>query len=256
MESIMAKRSCGASWIRLGFVRASIFWVLLAVLIPVAEGKQLDTLPKVTASCGEQVTLTCNASASLLKDVNVVKFNWQFKNTTLCQYESKDVNSDKIRCKSTNTTSGGLTLSMTILNIIPKDEGVYLCKLHTTGAAANGQSHVKVEDCVGSSDDSMDNNTARCSFDRVFPAGVVHWYQGDANLTKTSKTENIPAAEDFFKVVSEIPAKEASQSLNCSLWMPSTNIYVASRLVTSSGSISHLQWICMMVGIFMRSLIM
>ncbi|KAM4534822.1 uncharacterized protein V3H82_024714 [Fundulus diaphanus] len=256
MESIMAKRSSGASWICLGFAWASIFWVTLAVLIPVAQGKQLDTPPEVTASCGKQVTLMCNANASLVQGVKVQKFNWQFKNKTLCQYESKNVSSDKIRCESTNTTSGGLILSLTILDIIPTDNGVYLCKLYSTGASGNGQSNVTVEDCVGSSNDSMDNNTARCSFDRVFPKGVVHWYQGNANLTHTSKTENIPAGEEFFKVVSEIPTKGASQSYNCSLWMPSTNIYVASRLVTSSGSIRQLQWICMTVGILMSSLIM
>ncbi|MEQ2222482.1 hypothetical protein ILYODFUR_026832, partial [Ilyodon furcidens] len=218
------------------------------------ECKTLDTKPKVFSDCGKNVTLTCNASTSVVQDSKLMKFEWQFKNTTVCQYEQKNF-TGKIQCESANTTSG-LSLTLTIRNITPTDEGVYHCKLHLSREAANGQSHIKVEDCLGSTHKSLDNGTASCTFDSVYPSGVVHWYQGDSNITNASKTHEKQDKDGFYRVKSEVPVKieNHSQTYNCSLWMPSTNRYIFSQLV-SLGSKGQLQWICIIMGILMRSFI-
>lgn len=254
MQRAMARRSPCSPWNHLGFVWTSIFWFVLAYSISVTYCKQLDTEQKVSTTCGSNVTLTCNASKSELKDLRVMKFEWQIKDKTLCQYEQNN-SSRKIQCKTTNTTSE-LTLTMTILNIIPADEGVYHCKLHTTGVTGNGQSHIKVEGCLGSSGNSMDKNSAKCSFSKVFPRGEIHWYQGESNLTGASIPKEVQDENGFYTFESEVPTEKGNQSqpYNCSLWMPSLNRYIASQRVESSGIKCQLQWICIILGILMTSL--
>ncbi|KAM4717010.1 uncharacterized protein FYW61_017227 [Anableps anableps] len=249
MKSAMVTRSSCAPWSHLDFVWLSIFWFTFAVNISVTHCKKLDTEPKVLTTCGANATLTCNASTSVLEDSKIIKFVWQSKNTTLCQYEENNSTS-KYLCNSTRTASEFI-LTLTILDIIPADEGVYHCKLHSTRVAANGQSQVRIEDCLGRAESSMDKNFAECSFDKVFPSGEVHWYQGDLNLTDASETEENQDNDGYYKVQSKVPTKKGSQSqpYNCSLWMPSVNRYLSSQLVVSSGSTGQLHWICIMMGI-------
>ncbi|XP_032443797.1 uncharacterized protein LOC116735802 [Xiphophorus hellerii] len=253
MKRATAMRPSHAAWTRLGFVWVSIFWFTLAVSISVSQCKQLDTESNVNRTCGENVTLNCSASVAMLKGSKVVKFDWQHKNTTLCQYMN-NTSTSKIQCNFTNTTSE-LTLSLTILNIIPSDEGVYHCKLHSLGAHANGQSHLSVGDCFGKP--GKDTPPDQCSFDEVYPIADIHWFQGDVNLTDGTETKQSVDDKGYFTVQSRAPTEKGTQKLpyNCSLWMPSRNTYISSRLV-SSGSAAQLQWICIIMGILMKIIIM
>lgn len=109
--------------------------------------------------------------------------------------------------------------------------------------------------CLGSSNNSMDKNSAECTFERVYPRGEIHWYQGDSNLTYASKPKEDVITNGFYIFRSEVPTEKGKQSqpYNCSLWMPSLNRYIASQLVGSSGIKCQLQWICIMMGILMMS---
>ncbi|XP_008414875.1 uncharacterized protein LOC103469137 [Poecilia reticulata] len=268
MKSATATRPSRAAWTRLGFVRVSIFWFTLAVSISVSQCRQLDTEPKVSRTCGENVTLTCNASVAMLKDSKIVKFDWQHKNTTLCQY-TNNTSTDKIQCNFTNTTSQ-LTLSLTIIDITPSDEGVYHCKLHSVGGSANGQSHLRVGDCFRKP--GKDIPSDKCSFEEVYPIADIHWFQGDVNLTGGTETKQNVDDKGYFTVESTAPTEKGNQRqpYNCSLWMPSLNKYISSRMVSSGSTTqqlqlhnptnphhnAELQWICIMMGILMKIIIM
>ncbi|XP_014827590.1 PREDICTED: uncharacterized protein LOC106906709 isoform X1 [Poecilia mexicana] len=251
---LKAMRPSRAPWTRLGVVWVSIFWFILAVSISVSQYKHLDTEPKVFKTCGENVTLNCNASEAKLKDSKIFKFDWQHKSKTLCQYMN-NTSTDKIKCNFTNTTSQ-LTLSLTILNIIPSDDGNYHCKLHSGGGIANGQSHLKVGDCFGKP--GKDTPSDQCSFEEVFPIADIHWFQGDVNLTDGTETKQNVDDKGYFTVQSTAPTERGNQSqpYNCSLWMPSLNKYISSRMVSSGSTTQQLQWICIMMGILMKIIIM
>ncbi|XP_054891848.1 uncharacterized protein LOC129363647 [Poeciliopsis prolifica] len=249
----MAMRPSHAPWTRLGFVWVSIFWFTLTVSISVSQCEQLSTQPKVSRTCGENVTLNCSAKLAMPKDSKIVKFDWQHKNTTLCQFMN-NTSTSKTQCKFSNTTVE-LTLSLTILDIIPSDEGVYHCKLHSLGAAANGQSHLRVGDCFGKPRKGIEPD--QCSFEKVYPIADIHWFQGDVNLTNGTETKQNVDDNGYFTVQSTAPLEKGNERLpyNCSLWMPSLNTYISSRLV-SSGSTAQLQWICIIMGIWMKIIIM
>lgn len=110
-------------------------------------------------------------------------------------------------------------------------------------------------DCFGKP--GKDIPPDQCSFDEVYPIADIHWFQGDVNLTDGTETKQSVDDKGYFTVQSRAPTKKGTQTLpyNCSLWMPSLNTYISSRLV-SSGSTAQLQWICIIMGILMKIIIM
>ncbi|XP_038156652.1 uncharacterized protein LOC119793522 [Cyprinodon tularosa] len=250
----MATRSYNHPWLCLSC--AWVFWVTLAISISVTWCEKLINTPEISANCGDTHTLICHVTQSMIRDAIIKTFQWEFETTALCKINQNYSNSS-IQCENTKTTSGQ-NLTLTIFNIVPKNEGVYLCKIRTTQGAYSDQSHIKVKECHGNSTLSIDNNTATCSFDQFYPSGVVHWYQGDSNLTEGSKMETKQEDNGFYKIQSELSMEKGnySQPYNCSLWIPSMNTYVSSQLVVSSSNKGHLPPICIMAVILLRIFIM
>lgn len=85
--------------------------------------------PRVEAWCGQNVTMTCNIT---IRDLGGIKlFQWIANNKT-CEYR-KDHADTKVVCESEPGR-----LSMTVLNVMPGDQGNYLCKVRSeTGVKAN-----------------------------------------------------------------------------------------------------------------------
>lgn len=104
-------------------------------------------------------------------------------------------------------------------------------------------------ECLKNSNSTIFKNYtyAECSFHGVYPSGVVHWFQGDANLTEDSSTQETRNERHYFNIWSAIKLKEGHQSkpLNCSLWAPSLSKHLTS--LVSSGCLIKLQWICAVV---------
>lgn len=100
---------------------------------------ELLALSEVAARCGDNVTLTCDAT---LPDKSVIKhFAWEAGNKT-CQIDN-DIHDSKFLCESrVNTHTHQLTL--TLLNVMPVDERRYLCKLRTVQGTKSATTFVKV----------------------------------------------------------------------------------------------------------------
>lgn len=94
--------------------------------ISAGQTAQLTAKPRVEARCGENVTLTCDVNIS---DPGRIKlFQWIAKDTT-CEHGKDDAGA-KIVCQSEEKR-----LSLTVLNVMPGDQGEFLCKLRSeTGA--------------------------------------------------------------------------------------------------------------------------
>lgn len=102
-------------------------------------------------------------------------------------------------------------------------------------------------DCLKNSNTSKNNTHAKCSFYGVYPRGVVHWFQGDKNLTEDTITKETRNKQDRFNISSAIELKKVNQSepYNCSLWIPPLSRYLSTKV--NSGCLIKLQWICVVV---------
>ncbi|KAK9534820.1 hypothetical protein VZT92_007241 [Zoarces viviparus] len=227
----------------------SILWLTSAVSIAASQGVTLETISQVFARCGDNVTLTCDASSS----GDVKSFSWLAKNKSVCQYG--DNGSSEFLCES---SAQPYRLTLSLLNVMPVDQGTHICKLHSTSGAKSNTTHVTVQDCVGSYGSSINGSHAECWFTGVYPIGTVHWLQGDVNFTLSASTQAEKDPHGRFNVSSSIRVKKGNlnQPYECSLWIPSARKLLSSqriplveKQIRSSGCTVTLQWICMMVGI-------
>lgn len=236
----------------------SIIWFTSAVSIAVSNGLELQTISQVAAQCGKNVTLTCEATSSEKLDIQL--FSWLAINKTQfsrCQYQHKQ-HDPQVLCESmAETTHHRLTL--TLLNVMPTNQGRYLCKLRTTQGVKSDKTDVTVEDCFGSSGSSINNSHAECWFKGVYPIGTVHWFQEDVDLTDSASTQEEQDQHGLYNILSTINVQEGNPSkpYNCSLWMPSATKYISTQYLEiptfggpgSSGSMVKLQWFCMILEI-------
>lgn len=105
----------------------------------VTDSVELWTMPEVSARCGENVTLTCNAKPMPL---TIPLFEW-FGQNKKCRYTDPKPDA-KVLCQNT-TNSLHYTLSLTLLNMMPDDRGNYTCKIHSNQGAMTRKTVVKVQ---------------------------------------------------------------------------------------------------------------
>ena len=100
----------------------------------------VQTIPRVVAQCGDNVTLTCDTSSLRLSDITL--FSWVGTNKTLCEYNGK--HDPEVMCESTaETTHQKLTL--TLINVMPIHHGKYLCKVRSKMGVNNNSSFVTIQ---------------------------------------------------------------------------------------------------------------
>ncbi|XP_017283582.1 uncharacterized protein LOC108242932 [Kryptolebias marmoratus] len=242
-------RPCSAARMHRGFIWGLILCFCLAARVTGKVDVDLQAKSWVFAKCGENVNLTCNATSSQPwdKDMKIKKFIWMFGNKTMCHYEQNHTESE-FQCESIQDTFSH-TITLTLNNVMPADEGKYLCKFHSTEGAKDSVSQLRIQDCLENSGTSRNTTYAECFFEGVYPSGVVHWYQGDTNLTTDVSTQETKDKRNHFNIRSSIKLKKESLSepYNCSLWIPSLGRYLATSEVNSSAALIKLQWVCVVV---------
>ncbi|XP_074511313.1 cell adhesion molecule 2-like [Sebastes fasciatus] len=242
----------------------SIIWFATAVSVAVSQGVKLQTDPQVAARCGDNVTLTCDASSSGQLDNN--SLFWVASNKNVCQHREGQPDS-KVLCEITAQPPHH-RLTLTLPNVMPVDQGEYLCKLRSPQGAKFNKTVVTVQDCFESSDSFINESRAECWFSGVYPRATVRWFRGSVNLTDTASTQEEEDHHGRYNVSSTIDVQRGNLSTpyTCSLWIPSagkelTGIglplpIIGQKLTAndSSGSMVKLQWICIMVEIMMVKL--
>ncbi|XP_049925376.1 uncharacterized protein LOC126405615 [Epinephelus moara] len=231
----------------------SIIWFMSAVCIIVSESVELQTISQIAAQCGNNVTLKCDAVSSHQLDIR--SFEWLARDKSVCQ-NGHGQPDRKVLCER-----GDHSLTLTLLNVMPDDQGTYLCKLRSTSGSGSKNTVVTVQDCLGSVGSSINESYAECWFTEVYPDSTVHWFQGDVNLTDLAVTQEAVDNQQYNYVSSKIVVQKGnlSQPYECSLWIPSTGKYLSNQqlhmvqklVVNSSENMVKLQWICMIVGIMM-----
>lgn len=84
---------------------------------------------------------------------------------------------------------------------------------------------------------SINETHASCCFSGVYPAGAVHWAREDVNLTNSSSWQDQRDPDGRYNICSVVGVnKEATDKpFQCSLWIPSRQMYLASKNVSVGG---------------------
>ncbi|XP_028267716.1 titin-like [Parambassis ranga] len=126
-----------------------LVWV--AVSFAVSRCVELHTLSEVSAHCGDEVTLPCDASASGQLDIKL--FSWLAKNRTVCEYKQNRTEPD-IQCNSSSSNSSN-SLTLIINRVMPVHNGMYICKLRSTAGTDSKQTVLTVKECIRSQPPSV-----------------------------------------------------------------------------------------------------
>ena len=81
----------------------------------------------VSARCGENVTLPCQAASAS-------KTSWAFKNETVCQWSNAQPDPKADRC-----------LVLPLRNVMPDDGGTYLCKTYSLSGSNSEKTVLTVQ---------------------------------------------------------------------------------------------------------------
>lgn len=103
----------------------------------VSESVELQTISQVAAQCGNNVTLTCDAVSSHQLDIR--SFEWLARDKSVCQ-NGHGQPDRKVLCER-----GDHSLTLTLLNVMPDDQGTYLCKLRSTSGSGSKNTVVTVQ---------------------------------------------------------------------------------------------------------------
>nr|XP_046272406.1 uncharacterized protein LOC124073898 [Scatophagus argus] len=235
----------------------SIIWFTSAVSIAVTEEVKLQTISQVVSQCGTNVSLPCDVASS--QQLDIIKFSWVGRNIT-CLHDSPQ-SEPGVLCEK-KSKSPHDTLTLTLLNVMPVNQGSYVCKLHSKQTVKYAATVVTVQNCSGSFSASINASRAECWFSGLYPSGHIHWFQEDVNLTDFASTGEEEDQYGRYNVSStiNIEKRNLSQPFKCSLWIPSLRSYVhtlvppIAKPLETSGSVVKQQWIFVMVGIMMVKL--
>lgn len=205
--------------------------------------------------CGQNLTLLCHV---ILPDRGDMKlFSWVFNNTT-CKYGESHADSEFV-CQSGDLTSQ-YTLDLTLLNLMPDDQGEYVCKVRSKAGVESITVNVTVQgvcifpplaylkkksiiihlakeslipaDCFEPSDFTMNDTHTTCCFSGIYPNGIIHWFQEDVYLTDFAgpqeETEDQHGRYDACSTL-DIHKGNVSQLYTCSLWSPESEKYLFSQ---------------------------
>lgn len=99
---------------------------------------ELRAVAAVAVRCGSNATLKCEATAPT--QIDIKQFFWVSSNKT-CRYNET---SPELWCESASEPLRR-TLALTLVNVMPVDQGKYMCKLRANLGVADTQSVVTVQ---------------------------------------------------------------------------------------------------------------
>ncbi|KAJ8264128.1 hypothetical protein GJAV_G00145500 [Gymnothorax javanicus] len=213
--------------------RAWLFFWLTAVVHSATHSLvELKASDPVAAPCHTAVTLYCNISEE--KDLKVGELTWIHKETALCIVtKAGPVSlSPRVRCDYKPQAQ----LALSISHLWPMDQGEYICSLSSNLGMKTVSTAVKVNECHGEVDIASSTSEVGCRFHGVYPQGEVHWFHQGKNVSHDSVTAKASNAnhKGMYSVSSTLLTRSGSNKYNCSLWIPSSGVYLTSALVQAS----------------------
>ncbi|KAK9978230.1 hypothetical protein ABG768_019990 [Culter alburnus] len=175
--------------------------------------KVLHAFQNQIMNCNEKTVLQCNISSSM--QLNIVDIYWTkheekgFK----CDPRSSD-NTPGFEC---NYTREALTL--TILYPTPVNMGTYFCCIRMDSGHGKDQINVSLGECRGEFSQQMAGPKQKeCSFNSVYPDGIINWFHYDKNVTSNSTVTSLKNSDGTFNISSILNIQDNEERYNCSLW--------------------------------------
>ncbi|KAJ8002067.1 hypothetical protein DPEC_G00175950 [Dallia pectoralis] len=223
-----------------------IIWMVVAVRLTLTKTElvKVHTKDNPSVSCQKSVTLHCNVSSE--ENVTIDDLFWSRNhNKRLCavgnitlhtentKLQTKNLTTQQHRfvCNYNQTSQLSLSLSLTLQNAQPFDKGTYTCKLFSNRGIKETTADLEFQgsECYKDANESSNDTHRTCTFTGVYPDGEVHWFQGSNNLTGSAQTNTKQVETDGALTVTSSLKREKG-TYNCSLWIPSTGVYLASRV--------------------------
>lgn len=216
----------------------TLLWLVSALTFTTQDLMSLDVSPKVTAECGQQVTLNCSAVSSQ-KGLLVREMHWYLNENPLCSVnnEGSITYSNPHRNLSCECTHG--QLSLIIKEVQPLESGdtaPYKCKIKSNKGVKHGTTIVELQECSGEVQGETTDEGYSCTFNHVYPDGDVHWFDGSNHVLDSSlhNTTKQVVQGGWLTIRSYLKLKESGVPYNCSLMSTKSSRHIASTLINGS----------------------
>lgn len=219
-----------------------MLWLLTAFAFTTqAELVKLRVSPKITAKCGEQVTLNCNTS-SVHHGMSIKLMQWFKEETLLCSVDSKGNITALHRASLSNFTceyEDG-RLSLIFKKMLPPESGKkYTCKQRSNRGALNESTKLELQECGRIAEGKLTTMGPACTFKHVYPDGNVHWFHGSRNLSDGSLKQYTGKSVDeqgWLTIHSYLEWNSSHGPYKCSLKSTVSDRYIASMLIQNPES--------------------
>lgn len=226
----------------MGFTTLQMLWLLPVFTLTAQELVKLKVSPRITAECGQQVTLNCSVSSSQ-PGLSIKHMEWSHNKASLCSVDSEGNttthHSDYLsgfRCEYKDRQ-----LSLIFQEVQPLGSGhsrPYMCKQHSNRGAKHGYTTVELQECCGKAEGVLTSDGPSCTFTHVYPDGDVHWFHGSRNLSDGSLKHNTTKSVDkhgWLMIHSNLKRRGSDVHYSCALKSTTSGRYIASIRIPKQG---------------------
>ncbi|XDV13956.1 hypothetical protein PO909_002240, partial [Leuciscus waleckii] len=200
------------------------FLIVLLVSGNTTDVKMLDAFPNQTMNCKERIVLQCNITTSMEFQIVAIYWTKQAEKGFKCDPKSSN-NPPGFEC---NYTREALTL--TILHPTPANIDAYYCSIMTDSGHDSKKINVSLGKCSGEFFPNMTvPGQMECSFNSVYPDGIINWFHYDKNVTSNSNIKSLKNSDGTFNISSILNIQDNEERLNCSLWSIKNGRYLKDQ---------------------------
>ncbi|XP_058848205.1 butyrophilin-like protein 2 [Acipenser ruthenus] len=194
---------------------------------------ELELNNSVIARYNESVLLHCKAVSK--GNMTLLLFEWlRPPNTILYKFRKGHETQHSPRI---SWVKQGFEVSLTINQLKPSDEGNYTCKVRTGHGMKFKNVTVELEAPYSDSspDCMIQVKELTCVFSGGYPKGEIHWFDEEGNnVTDRASNNCSETGEGLFNISSSYHiGNHSSHSYNCSLWIPRSAGYSATKQISS-----------------------
>ncbi|KAK7174193.1 hypothetical protein R3I93_001400 [Phoxinus phoxinus] len=198
--------------------------LLISGKVTTSGEKLLDAFPDQTMTCNERTVLQCNITAS--KQLTIVEIYWTKKAEPdfKCDPTSNN-NPPGFECNFT-----GEALTLNILQSTPANIDTYYCCIMAASAHGSEKINVSLGECSGEFSQNMTGpGEMECSFNSVYPDGIINWFHYDENVTSNSSVTSLKNSDGTFNISSILNIQDNKPRYNCSLWSLKNGRYLKDQ---------------------------
>ncbi|XP_041641952.1 uncharacterized protein LOC121508886 isoform X2 [Cheilinus undulatus] len=216
-----------------------LLWLLAAFTITTQEVLKLSVSPKISAECGQPVTLHCNVLSSQ-HGLSIKHMEWYQNSSWYCSVDSEERITQNQHIHSNFHCEYQLgRLSLIFENVQPTESGKshhFGCKLQSNKGAQHGSTTVELQECCDLIEGVMNNGKPTCTFKCANQDVDVHWFHHSRYLKHGQHTRRSKEPGGWWTIESHLESKSSVVPYNCSVRSTRTYRYLASTVIENGSS--------------------